>query len=30
MSKPVAVPGFRVERCGNLFVYVPIQPRAAK
>jgi hypothetical protein len=21
-------PGFRVERCGNLYVYVPIKPKA--
>jgi hypothetical protein len=23
-------PGFRIERCGNLFVYQPIKPKAAK
>ena len=23
-------PGFRIERCGNLYVYIPIKPTADK
>ena len=26
---PTPAPGFRVERCGNLFVYIPVKPKAA-
>ena len=25
-SNPTPVPGFRIERCGNLYVYIPIKP----
>jgi hypothetical protein len=26
-TQPAPAPGFRIERCGNLFVYVPLKPK---
>lgn len=25
-TRPAPAPGYRIERCGNLFVYIPIKP----
>ena len=25
-ATPTPAPGFRIERCGNLFVYIPVRP----
>jgi hypothetical protein len=27
-SRPTPAPGFRIERCGLLYVYIPIKPKA--
>lgn len=26
MSKPTPAPGYRIERAGRLFVYIPVKP----
>lgn len=25
-NPPAPAPGFRIEKCGNLFVYIPVKP----
>lgn len=29
-THPTPAPGFRIERCGNLYVYIPIKPKEGK
>jgi hypothetical protein len=28
-TRPAPAPGFRIERCGLLYVYTPVKPKAA-